>query len=102
MTSPLTEENQSWRVFRMDDYDWWIARSLEEAKASYKNEVGVDDKDIEDARELTEEELDRLHYVDVDEGERPVKKSRRTFRAELAQRIAAGLSKPELFACTEY
>lgn len=97
MTAPLP-----WRVFRMDDCDWWVARSLEEAKASYQHQTGVDDESIEDARELTEQEMDKLHFVDVDDRERPVKKSRRTFRVELAQRVGAGLSKPELFACTEY
>lgn len=91
-----------WRIFCMDDCDWWVARTLEEAKASYKHETGVDDTDIEDARELTEDEMDSLHYVDMDDRERPIKKSRRTFRAELVQRVAAGLEKPELFACTEY
>lgn len=97
MTAPLP-----WRVFRMDDCDWWVAHTLEEAKASYQHQTGVDDEAIEDARELTEQELDKFHFVDVDERERPIKKSRRTFRVELAQRVAAGLSKPELFACTEY
>jgi hypothetical protein len=97
MTAPLP-----WRVFRMDDCDWWVARSLEEAKATYLHETGVDNEYVEDARELTDEEMDRLHYVDSDERDRPVKASRRSFRVELAQRVSAGLSKPELFASTEY
>lgn len=97
MTAPLP-----WRVYRMDEYDWWVARSLDEAKASYKHRTGVDDECIEDARELTDDELDTLHFIDTDADERPIKKSQRTFREELAQRVAAGLSKPEMFASTEY
>lgn len=97
MTAPLP-----WRVFRMDDCDWWVAHTLEDAKASYQHETGVDDESIEDARELTDAELDKLHFVDTDEGGYPVKDSRCTFREELTRRVSAGLSKPELFACTEY
>jgi hypothetical protein len=105
MADPLSENERlvlPWRVYRMDDCDWWVARTLEEAKASYKHATGVDDERIENARELTEAELDKLHYFDTDDRDRPIKKYRRTFRAELVQRVAAGLEKPELFACTEY
>lgn len=94
MTDPLP-----WRVFRMNDTDWWLARTLAEARADYLHQTGEDE---DEARELTEEELDRLHFVDTDEDERPMKATRRPFREELAQRVSAGLSKPELFACTEY
>ncbi len=106
MTAPLP-----WRVFKMDDYDWWLARTLQEARQSYQHETGVDDDAIKDARELTDEELDRLTFVDMDEGERPVIESRRSFREELRQRIELrehlkaehGIEpQPELFASTEY
>lgn len=97
MTAPLP-----WRVYRMDDCDWWVARTLEEAKASYKHETGIDDEHMEDACELTDDEMQRLHFVDTDEADRPVKESRHTFAVELARRVSAGLSKPELFASTEY
>lgn len=98
MTAPLP-----WRVFRMNDCEWWVARTLAEAKAHYLEYTGCSEEEaFDDAHELDDESLDRLHYIDVDESERPIKKSRRTFRAELAQRVSAGLSKPELFACTEY
>ncbi len=95
MTTPL-----AWRVFHMNDIDWWLARTLDEAKSDYTRQTG--DEDLDDAYELTDEELDRLHFVDTDERERPVTKSRRTFREELAQRVASGVNEPELFACTEY
>ena len=100
-----------WRVFKMDDIDWWLARTLDEARESYKRETGVDDEAIEDARELTDAEMDKLIFVDTDENERPVKASRRTFREELRQRVEFhermrvehGIEpKPEPFACSEY
>ena len=106
MTVPLP-----WRVFKMDDCDWWMARTLEEARESYKHETGVDDEAIEDARELTDAELDKLTFVDTDERERPLRKSRRSFREELRQRVEFhqrlkaeyGIEpRPELFASTEY
>jgi hypothetical protein len=103
-TSPATPAMDAplpWRVYRMDDCDWWVARTLEEAKASYQHQTGVDDECIEDARELSDAELDSLYFVDTDDRDRPVKGTRRTFRVELDQR-AAWLSKPELFASTEY
>lgn len=103
MSAPLP-----WRVFYMNDCEWWCARTLQEAKEDAARTWGCSveqaEKDgmYDDPYELCDAELDRLHYVDTDERERPVKKSRRTFRDELAQRVAAGLSRPELFACTEY
>jgi hypothetical protein len=102
MTAPLP-----WRVFRLNDCDWWVARTLDEAKEDAARTWGfryVEDAEnvFEEPQELDDATLDRLHFIDTDERERPVKTSRRTFRAELAQRVAAGLSKPELFACTEY
>jgi hypothetical protein len=98
MTAPLP-----WRVFRMNDCEWWVARTLAEAMGQYLIQTGIPAAEAFDGeRELTDEEMDRLHYIDIDENERPVKESRRTFRDELAQRVSAGLSMPELFACTEY
>jgi hypothetical protein len=94
MATPLP-----WRVFRMNDCDWWLARTVAEARADYLRETGEDE---DEARELIEEELDRLHFVDTGEDERPMKATRRPFREELARRVSAGLSKPEMFACTEY
>lgn len=103
MTAPLP-----WRVFKMNDCDWWLARTLDEARESYKHETGVDE---DEARELTDEEMARLTFVDVDDGERPIGTSRRSFREELRQRVELrerlkakhGIEpKPELFASTEY
>lgn len=99
MTTPLP-----WRVFRLNDCDWWIARTLEEAVADCKREQGMEDRDFTDARELTEAELDNLRFVE----ERDIPRKdwvRRSFREELARRSASnepGDRKPGLFASTEY
>lgn len=98
--TPSMTDALRWRVFRMNDVDWWLARTLAEAKADYTHQVG--DEDLEGARELTDAELDRLHYVDTAEDERPLRATRRPFREELRRRVAKGITKPGMFACTEY
>lgn len=98
MTDPLPM-----RVFRMNDCDWWMARTLEDAKASYQETLGPvhEEEAFNDPRELTDAELDRLMFCDVDEHDRPMKKTRRTFREELQRRIDAGVTVAEMFASTE-
>lgn len=96
MTDPLT-----WRVFKVTDCEWWVARTLAEAIEDYTRTTG-EPVEPDDAHELSDADMERLHYVDTDDSERVLKDTRRPFREELAQRVAAGLSKPELFACTEY
>ncbi len=97
MTAPMP-----WRVFQLNDCDWWIARTLEEAIADCKRETGMEDRDFTEARELTEGELDRLKFIE--DRELPKKEwVRRTFREELARRSAAPYEEsPGLFASTEY
>jgi hypothetical protein len=97
MTDPLPM-----RVFAMNDCDWWMARSLEEAKADYCHQTGSTESELcPEARELTDAELDRLRITDLDDNERPSGKSR-SFRKELQRRVDAGITKPEMFASTEY
>jgi hypothetical protein len=89
------------RIFRMNDCDWWLATTLEAAKADYKHQTGIDLEDIEDAREVTEEEMDRLKFIENYDGPKSgwIK---RTFREELQRRITDGEAKPGCFASTEY
>jgi hypothetical protein len=97
MTAPLP-----WRVYCMDDYEWWVAKSLDEAKVAYAKDRMSDAEAaeyIEDAHELSDEAMDSLKFTDTDEHDEPT--VTRTFREELARRIEHGLSAPELFACTE-
>jgi hypothetical protein len=90
-----------WRIFQLDDYYWWVARTLEEACRTAKAEVDFGDDDLADARELEDEELGRLKFVDSDEDGNP-EGEHRSFRQELARRVSSGLAAPELFACSEY
>jgi hypothetical protein len=88
-----------WKVFRVSDVDWWLARSFDEAVADYEKQGG--DWEPGDVRALTDDEMDKLRYHDSSEnGDAPIGRGR-TFRRELANRVAAGLSAPELFATTE-
>lgn len=84
------------KIFKMNDCDWWMAPTLDEAKAAVLAEYGPKyaDELIVDPVELTEADLDRLKYTQENG-------SKITFREELANRIKAG-AKTEMFASTEF
>lgn len=90
------------RVFRLNDCDWWLAATLEQAKADFLATCGGDDDSFDEPHELSEEDLLRLHFVDTDDGERAIGKSRRTFHEELRRQIKADPITPRMFASTEY
>lgn len=95
MTDPIP-----FRVYQLNDYEWWMARSLEDAIADWCSVTGCTTEDCDDARELTDAELDSFRFFDegVDESGNTIT---RTFREELARRVAAGETEPQLFATTE-
>jgi hypothetical protein len=41
-------EHRPLKVFRMNDYEWWMHYSLEEAKALHLEQCGVDPKEAFD------------------------------------------------------
>jgi len=86
------------KIFEMNDCDWVVAESLEQSKLAYLKDYS---DDVEDARELTDSELDTLIFTDRDENETPTG-DKRTFREQLAIEVAAGGTFPRLFASTEY
>lgn len=90
MTDPIP-----WRVFYVNDMEWWVARSLDELKAAYIESTGVDDFD--ETYEVEEKALDELRVALTDEDDNPSGESQ-TFRQLLAERVACGLSAPEFFA----
>lgn len=99
MTAPLP-----WRVYRLTDYEWWVARTLEEAKEDAAKQWGytVDEAEEDemfcDPEELSDAEMERLKFrEDMLDPLSPV----RTFREELDRMIAEGLSEPGFFAGTE-
>lgn len=83
------------KVWKINDCDWVMASSAEEAKQTLATITEVYEED--EVRELTDHELDTFHFVDEDEKDSP----RRTFRQELARRVALNEG-PDMFASTEY
>lgn len=89
------------KVFEINDCDWWIGESLESCIQDYRDNVDDDPICTEDARELTDEELDTLKFTVCDENERPTGE-KITFREQLAIEISEGGEFPRMFASTEY
>lgn len=88
------------KVCEINDCDWWIGESLEACVQDYRDNVNDDPEYTEDARELTDKELDTLKFIVCDEGERTTCE-KRTFREQLAIEISAGGVFPRMFASTE-
>lgn len=89
------------KVFEMNDYDWMLANSKEEALEAYAMDGDpVDDGEV--PRELDSDELHSLKvcydWVDEDGSEQ---RETRSFYDELNARISDGVKKPELFCATE-
>jgi len=89
------------KICQINDCDWWIGESLQACVEDYRDTVEDDPEYTEDARELTEQELDTLKFTICDEDERPTGE-KRTFRQQLAVEIAEGGEFPRMFASTEY
>jgi hypothetical protein len=96
------------KVFRMNDWDWWagetesvtIAAYLEE-RDFFEGELPTDA--VKDPRELSDEEMETLKFVDGDD---PINADGTpggtlTFRAALDQMISRGDKFPCYFASTE-
>jgi len=85
------------KVYRMNDFDWMVATSLEEAVEWYDREAdGL--SEIDDPRELTDEELDRLLFLTPEEAP----DTAMTFREALHWTRMRGDKIPGFFASTEY
>jgi len=89
------------KVVQINDCDWWVGESLEACVKDYRDNVEDSPDYTEDARELTEQELDTLKFSVCDDDERPTGE-KRTFREQLAVEIAEGGKFPRMFASTEY
>lgn len=89
----LSNLSNPMKVFKINDYDYYMANSLEEAIQAAMTDSGLSWKEVTDggAYNISEAGLDKLIFTD-DDG------TKRTFREELEQRIAAGTTKAELFA----
>lgn len=84
------------KVFQINDYEWYMGGTLEEAVAAAMADSGLpEDEATDDPCEVDAEQMDKLVFVD-DDGV-----TRRSFAAELQRRIEMG-AKPGMFASTEY
>lgn len=83
------------KVFQLNECDWYMAPTLDEAIEMSTRDSGLprDEAADDDARECTPEEMGRLKFRDDDD-------TVRTFQEELDRRIAAG-ARTEMFASTE-
>ena len=91
------------KIYEMNDIDWVAATSLKEARDEYKTTYDLDDIETEEqtncARELTDDELDKLKLL-PDPYNRP--NDGPSFRAKLAEMVASGEKFPQMFATTEF
>lgn len=87
------------KVYRLNDYEWWMSESLDQViEAAYRT-TGVPPNEVAcDARELRDAELDKLILLDL--GRAPGG-SGRTFREELARLVENGDTVTQLFAMVE-
>ena len=92
-----------WHVYEINDCDWYLARSLDEAKATATVDYGgpeyAEDMIESGAHELTDAELDKTLFTVDDAGASVAPKI--SFREELANRVANN-PQPSLFASTEF
>lgn len=61
----MINQHGVWRVYRVNDCDWYVARSLEEAIACAVKVTELAREDVVDQpRELTDAELTRFDFID--------------------------------------
>lgn len=97
------------KIFKLNDCDWWAGEDLDSVKSAYLREMDITDLQgiesaFDDPRELFDEEMDRLKFVDGDD---PINADGTpggtlTFRAALSRCIERGDTFPQLFASTEF
>ncbi len=93
------------KIFKLNDCDWYAAEDMESAiqQIMYDTDNTREDCVDSSAHELTDDEMDRLQFVDdggvIDE---EAEDGSRSFRGQLAVMIERGDSFPCLFATTEF
>lgn len=97
------------RIFKMNDYDWFAAESLEEAQGAMIRFFGPPtssqsveeflDEMQDNPHEVADEALDVLEFREDEDGDDSDKG--KTFRQKLAEMIAAGEKFLTHFASTE-
>lgn len=89
------------KIFAVTESEWWMGTDLAAVVKAAQVERGLVDKDVADAVELIDSDLDSLNFADSDEDGR-LTGQKRTFREQLAIEVAAGGSFPRLFAMEDF
>ena len=100
-----------YKIYKIDDYEWWVGKSLEECVDAYIKEYFDGDEsekkellEYNEPREITEKELDTLIFYDDIYNQDESKK--RTFREELKRLVNNETDRipnfPCMFASSEY
>lgn len=94
----IFEDRGEWRVFRINDCEWWVARSLTDAINAAVREYDLPYEEvISEPYELDSAKLDSCKYYTTESRKGPFI----SFRERLAE-IVAGGPKVGLFATTEF
>lgn len=87
------------KIFRVNDCEWYLAKNLQQAvELAMSDSELPEDEACDNPREVTEEEMNRLKFIDDTYRQ---DSTSRTFAEELARQIANG-AVPGPFATTEY
>jgi hypothetical protein len=88
------------KVWQVTDVEWFAAATAEDALKAFAEYAGDCYEELleefGEPEELSDAALDRLQFTDEDDG------VSRSFREELAKRIADGGAFPQFFATSEY
>ena len=92
------------KIFKLNDCDWYAAEDMESAIQQIMHDTGNTREDCVDssARELTDDEMDRLRFMDDRENDEDAKDGSRSFREQLALMVERWDSFPCPFATTEF
>ena len=85
------------KIVAINDCEWYVGESVEACVKDYRENIESNPDYSDEARELTEEDMDLLKFEDDD-----LSGTHRTFREQLAIEIAEGGVFPRMFASTEY
>ena len=97
------------KIFKLNDCDWYAAEDMESAIQQIMHDTDNAREDCVDssAHELTDDEMDRLQFIDDREnypmyGDEAAEDGLRSAREQLALMIERGDSFPCLFATMEF
>tara|TARA_R110000851_G_scaffold58465_1_gene135728 strand:- start:1437 stop:1703 length:267 start_codon:yes stop_codon:yes gene_type:complete len=86
------------KVFKINDYDWWMAKDELTAVTGFTKLTGTHKDDVESVEEVSEIELEKFdYYVEYDEGKY---KCEGTFLDQVKKNVSAGIEST-LLASTE-